>query len=429
MTHLSKHDTLDTWLTWLEQSHPNEIDLGLGRITQVASYLDLLSIQSLIVTVAGTNGKGSCVAASSAILRAAGYSVGVYTSPHLLQYNERIQINEGYADDASICEAFDMIAEACEQISVSLTYFEYGTLAAFYLFKKQQVTAMVLEVGLGGRLDAVNILNANIAIITSIDLDHQDWLGDTREEIGFEKAGIMRANCPVICADINPPESLINFANTINAIPFFVGKDYFYQVDGEMWRWWNNSQDEYSWWPLPHLPLPSLAAALQMASILKLDFNALDLFNRLADLRIPGRFQQFRRDNREWVLDVAHNPAATSLLAKRLSSWQTKNPQAKIYALMAMMFDKDRLESLRNLQSIIDHWYLVDLSFLPRAASIDQLTENLEILSLQPKAFGAMDLCIKKVLNDSQKGDLIVIFGSFFTVAEAYKQLSIFDLK
>lgn len=416
-----KHESLADWLSWLEQSHPREIDLGLGRITQVASRLDLLSPQALIITVAGTNGKGSCVATSAEILRAAGYSVGVYTSPHLLHYNERIRINNRLATDEEICEAFAAIHQACEQESVSLTYFEYGTLAAFYLFKQHQVTAMVLEVGLGGRLDAVNILDTDIAIITSIDLDHQDWLGDTREKIGFEKAGIMRANRPMICADTNPPESLINHAKSLNTESYFVDADFFYETESNQWRWWNHSQTENTWQVLPQLPLPSVAAALQMASVLKLDFAQLDLFNSVAALRVPGRFQEFVEHGQYWVMDVAHNPAATAFLAKRLLNWQSENTSAKMHAIVAMMSDKDREASLANLTSVIEDWYLADLSFLPRAASIMQMTENLSSLGVSPVFTGNMALCMQQVLANSQAQDLIVVFGSFYTVAEAMK--------
>jgi dihydrofolate synthase/folylpolyglutamate synthase len=421
-----KPDSLNAWLSWLEQAHPREIDLGLGRITQVATRLDLLSPLSLIVTVAGTNGKGSCVAASAEILRAAGYSVGVYTSPHLLHYNERIRINDRFVADQEICEAFNEIYQACEQESVSLTYFEYGTLAAFYLFKKRQVTAMVLEVGLGGRLDAVNILDADIAIITSIDLDHQDWLGDTREEIGFEKSGIMRANRPMICADTNPPQSLIDYALSLSTESYFIEKDFSYQVVDKKWCWWNTQYTEKKMHTLPNLPLPSMAAALQMASVLNLDFIKLDLLNLVAELKMPGRFQHVFAQNRHWVMDVAHNPAATAYLARRLSDWQTENPRAKIHALVAMMSDKDRSGSLVNLQSIIHYWYLVDLSFLPRAATIEQLKENLLKLSLLPTSFGDVHSCMQSAIENSQAHDLILVFGSFFTVAEASKVLKEF---
>lgn len=421
-----KHDSLTAWLSWLEQSHPREIELGLGRITQVASCLDLLSHQALIITVAGTNGKGSCVAASAAILSAAGYSVGVYTSPHLLQYNERISINNQLATDNELCEAFAAINQICEQESISLTYFEYGTLAAFYLFKKYKVTAMVLEVGLGGRLDAVNILNADIAIITSIDLDHQDWLGDTREKIGFEKSGIMRANRPMICADTNPPQSLIDYALSLHTESYFIEKDFAYQVVDKKWCWWNTQYTEKKMHTSPNLPLPSMAAALQMASLLKLDLIKLDAFNLLAELKVPGRFQHLFAQNRHWVMDVAHNPAATTYLAKRLLDWKSENPRAKIHALVAMMSDKDCLGSLGNLQQIIDYWYLVDLSFLPRAATIEQLKQNLMSLSLLPSGLGDIRNCIQLAIEKSQAHDLILVFGSFFTVAEASKALKEF---
>src|SRR5690606_5945833 len=211
-------DSLQAWLKWLEQCHPTEIDLGLARIHQVAERLQLLTPAARVITVAGTNGKGSCVAAVAALLRAAGLRVGVYTSPHLRRYNERIAVDNEFASDSEICAAFAAIAAACN--GISLTYFEYGTLAALEIFRQRKVEVMVLEVGLGGRLDAVNILAADFAVITSIDLDHQDWLGNDREAIGAEKAGIVRAGRPLVCADPSPPASIRAAALTVGA-PYY----------------------------------------------------------------------------------------------------------------------------------------------------------------------------------------------------------------
>jgi dihydrofolate synthase / folylpolyglutamate synthase len=419
-----KHHSLADWLFWLETSHPQEIDLGLSRVSKVASRLDLLSTDALVITVAGTNGKGSCVAASAAILRAANYQVGVYTSPHLLDYNERIQLSGTYASDESICFAFEQIYQAATAEHISLTYFEYGTLAAFYLFKQAKLDAWILEVGLGGRLDAVNILDADIAIITSIDLDHQDWLGDTREKIGFEKAGIMRAGKPMICTDANPPQSLIDHAANLGVQSFYLGRDFFYETANNQWRWWNNPSNA-QWYPQPQLPLPSMAATLQLAECLQLGLSSADLGNLLADLSIPGRFQQVVLQNRRWVLDVAHNPAATAMLASRLRDWKLQHPASRIHACFAMMVDKDRPGSLQHLLAFIDDWYIADLSFMPRAATLQQLSDNLASFERAAIASGKVSECLPLMINNSNPDDLLLVFGSFYTVADAMKFLDI----
>src|SRR5690606_33818672 len=245
---------------------------------------------------------------------------------------------------------------------LSLTYFEYGTLAALEIFRRRGVTAMVLEVGLGGRLDAVNIIDADVAVITSIALDHIDWLGDNREVIGFEKAGIMRAGKPVVCADTSPPDSIAAYAEQVGAHLSQVKRDFDYVAQGESWSWWNTEQ-RFADQPLPQLPLPSMAAALQVASLLKLDLTGIAAFSCLAQLRVPGRFQRIRWQDRDVILDVAHNPAATAYLVSRLQESQLL--PRPIHAVVAMMSDKDRAESLANLAGVVNHWYLADLTYIP----------------------------------------------------------------
>ncbi len=308
-------ESLSAWLEWLEQNHPQEIDLGLERVACVAARMALLNPSAKVVTVAGTNGKGSCVTATAALLASAGFSVGVYTSPHLIHYNERIVVDSKPVADEEICAAFAAIYSACQQVSaeypqpISLTYFEYGTLAALEIFRRRNVGAIVLEVGLGGRLDAVNIIDADIAVITSIALDHTDWLGDNREAIGYEKAGIMREGKPVICADFSPPETVLNQAKTLAAPLYLINRDFgFTPIDSERWNWWTGAY-EFRDQPLPQLPLPSIAAALQVAYLSGLDLSELDAFNCVADLRVPGRFQTLEWNERQIILDVAHNPS------------------------------------------------------------------------------------------------------------------------
>lgn len=414
--------SLSAWLAWLETCHPREIDLGLERIRQVAERLGLLNPNVPVVIVGGTNGKGSCVTATAALLQAAGYSVGVYTSPHLLAYNERIQIDGTQASDDEICKAFEEIYKACHQSPpaepISLTYFEYGTLAALAIFRQRHVGAMVLEVGLGGKLDAVNIVDADVSIVTSIDLDHQDWLGDNREDIGREKAGIYRSGKPAICADPQPPQSLRESISMINAIPCLRGNDFDYQQEDDIyWSWWG-SAGQFARQPLPQLPLASMAAALEAISRLGITVDDRS-FDVLAKLRVPGRFQQLEWRNRQIILDVAHNPAATAYLAGRLEAQRDSHPGKKVYGLVAMMSDKDRHNSLANLTQLIDYWYLADVTYVHRAATCDQMRKTLGDLGVNTESSGNLESCLEQILHRSSPRDFIVIFGSFYTVAAA----------
>jgi len=413
-----RFSSLADWLGWLEQSHPTEIDLGLDRIRQVAARLDLLTPIAKVITVAGTNGKGSCVTAVAGLLQAASNNVGVYTSPHLLHYAERIQINGQAVLDGLICAAFEAIANAAAEIS--LTYFEYGTLAALYIFKQQQVDFIVLEVGLGGRLDAVNIIDADVAVITSIALDHQDWLGDNREAIGREKAGILRPNQYVVCADDNPPQSIVDIAQTLNSLVHFIGRDFAFNSEHPHWQWQGKTKQggaiQLPSMRSPHLPLPSMAAALQAVYLLGIELAPELIEQTLLDVNLPGRFQKVRYQGREFILDVAHNPAATAYLAQRLIADPV---QGKTYAVVAMMSDKDRLASLQNLLAQVAEWYLLDLTHIPRAASCAALAENLSALGAEVQAAGDINSLLRDLLGKAQAQDRIVVFGSFYTVAAA----------
>lgn len=417
-------DSLPAWLKWLEQSHSTEIDLGLERIRTVAERLQLLTPSARVITVAGTNGKGSCVAAIAALLRAAGLRVGVYTSPHLRHYNERIAIDEEFATDEEICAAFSAIATSCGDIS--LTYFEYGTLAALDIFRQRQVDVMVLEVGLGGRLDAVNILSADIAVITSIDLDHQDWLGHDREAIGAEKAGIVRPGCPLICADPAPPASIFSAVERTGAIYLGLNSVFGYEQNETSWRWWGQSATgdsiEITDLPAPHLALPSLAAAIQVVVLAGVNLGQLDIPGQLdigkiiSELRLPGRFQSLLYEGVEVILDVAHNPAATAHLAQRLRATPFNG---RTVALLGMMIDKDRLTSIQQLAPVVDAWYLVDISTIGRAASTVQLTQDLHQLTLSPEGVGTVEECLAAARQTLTPQDRILVCGSFYTVAAA----------
>jgi dihydrofolate synthase/folylpolyglutamate synthase len=416
--------SLDQWLHWLEKNHPVEIELGLDRVREVASRLGLLKPAAKVVTVAGTNGKGSCVTATAALLQAAGHQVGVYMSPHLHLYNERIRVNGVDASDDEICTAFNAIYHASQasseySSSVSLTYFEYGTLAALYVFRARDVSAIVLEVGLGGRLDAVNIIDADVAVITTIALDHTDWLGDTREKIGFEKAGIIRASAPVVCADRDIPQSVIDHAASLNAPLHCLGDAFEYVVKGEWWTF-SLSGHAFPQAQIPQLPLPSVAAALYVIHLLSVPLAPHVALQEVAQLRMTGRFQRICYREREIILDVAHNPAATAYLAERLLQLPLS---VKTYAIVAMMADKDRLATLNNLIPFIDEWNVASLEHLPRAASVESLCENLSLLGVNPVFTGDMATCLSQVVERSNKGDRILICGSFFTVGAALEYL------
>lgn len=413
-----RFSSLADWLGWLEQSHPKEIDLGLDRIRQVAERLDLLRPRAKLITVAGTNGKGSCVTATAGLLQTAGFSVGVYTSPHLLHYAERIQVGGNPVADELICNAFEIIADAAAEISLS--YFEYGTLAALVIFKQQNVDYIVLEVGLGGRLDAVNIIDADVAVITSIAIDHQDWLGDNREDIGREKAGILREQQYFVCADPNPPQTIVALSKQLHANAHFIERDFSFGVQGQFWLWQGKTAkgDDVHLPSMraPHLPLPSMAAALQALQLLNIELTAEQIEHCLLNLVLAGRFQKLVFQEREFILDVAHNPAATEYFAKRLRAEPTAG---KTFAIVAMMSDKDRGASLANLAGLVNEWYLLDLANIPRAATPIALEENLLEFNAHVKATGDIQSLMCEILTRTQPQDRILVFGSFFTVAAA----------
>lgn len=418
--------SLGEWLGWLETCHPSEIDLGLARITLVAEKMNLLKPRGKVITIGGTNGKGSCVTAISALLHRANWSVGVYTSPHIHHYNERIIVNGQPASDQDIVAAFTAIYSACQSLSpaISLTYFEYATLASLHVFSAYDVDVLILEVGLGGRLDAVNMLDADIAVVTSIDIDHKDWLGDTRELIAVEKAGIFRANRPAICGDSNPPVTLIEYASSISANLMRVGEAFSYvvQEQGETWSW-SNTRYTFESQPIPQLPLPSMASALQVISELNVNINTAT-FECLAELRVPGRFQYLSVNSRHVILDVAHNPAATAFMVKKLKVWKGKNPSARVVAIVAMMSDKDRLASLSNVLEEVDVWLAATLDGIPRAASGEVLSQDLASLGQVVTKTDNIKSCLDYAFTHTATTDLILVFGSFFTVAESLRTLN-----
>lgn len=425
---MEQQRTLGEWLAWMEAHHPSQIELGLDRIAAVAKNLTIDFSGIKVVTVGGTNGKGSCVAFLESILRSANYRVGAYTSPHLLQYNERVRIDGVAVSDAQLCAAFDAVYAALGDIS--LTYFEFGTLAALWLFQRASLDVIVLEVGLGGRLDAVNIIDADVAVITSIDLDHQDWLGSDRESIGTEKAGIFRPHKPAICVDPNPPQSLINVAKKIGANFYSVASvfedasAFDYVEHDALWSWSSQqlpSNVRYDNLPKPHLPLPSAAAALAALQCLPLAISVDAIAEGLRTANLAGRFQRIACGDVEVILDVGHNPHAARWLAQRLADTSTKG---RTFAVFAMMLDKDIASVIDALKNNIDVWYIGALSDNPRAAAVAVIAEKIRaagILSIVAES--TLVTAYKAAIQQAQRGDRIIVFGSFFTVAAVLEYL------
>ena len=411
--------TLTEWLEWQEQLHLSSIDLGLDRVQAVAERIQLDSLAMPVISVAGTNGKGSSVAMLDSIYSQAGYNTGCYTSPHLIKYNERICINGMQATDEDICEAFTAIDEG--RGDITLTYFEFSTLAAAYLFRKYKVDIAIFEVGLGGRLDAVNLWDADIAIITTIDIDHIAWLGDDREQIGVEKAGIMREGSTVVCGDVNPTNSMASEALRIGARLLQQGKDFSCRKskDGRTWKYVDTHRNAY------RFPLPALRGEFQLknaATVITaiLDFNdELPVSNQhikdgLLQAKVTGRLQKFG-DNPELLADVAHNPQS----AKALASYLQEHPsKGKTVAIFSALVDKDLAGIVTPLKEYFDAWHLIPLEG-PRTQDTQILSDKLQAVGISNPIECHKDTAelIKTLQNTMNSEDRVVAFGSFLVVS------------
>jgi len=411
---------LADWLAFLEKLHPSAIELGLERAGAVAKRLGLQRPAARVVTVSGTNGKGSTCALLAALLRAQGFSVGVYSSPHLLRYNERVSINGQQASDEALCAAFAAVDSARGEIS--LTYFEMGTLAAFWLFERAKLDVAVLEVGLGGRLDAVNLVDADLALITHIALDHSEWLGNTREQVAYEKAAIFRAKKPALCGDLNPPQTLLDSAQKLGAPLTLRGRDYDFAQDESTWHWRGQSAQgtplQLHGLPLPALPLPSAALALQAAALLNLPLRAETLGKVLAETRLRGRMQRkslnFQGKSLNLLLDVAHNPDAAQYLAARLAE---SSPRKRL-AVFGLLADKDLPGVIAPLLPLIKHWAVTALPSV-RSREAAELKIALQAEKAEVAAYPTLADALKAQCERAQEGDEILLFGSFYSVSEA----------
>lgn len=416
-----RFESLSEWLSWQETLHPKTIDLGLDRCMPVVERLGLRQTEFPIVTVAGTNGKGSVVAMLEAILRAAGYRTGAYTSPHLVRYNERICVNGMEVNDEMIMGSFERIDDARE--SISLTYFEFATLAGMDIFKRMGIDAAILEVGLGGRLDAVNLFDADIALVTTVDIDHVRWLGNDRESIGREKAGIFRSTRPAVYGDARPLKSLEKYAKKLGTPLFCLGREFSCTLHGESWDWYS---EDRTWRCLPR---PALAGSFQMfnASAALMALNLLSkrrpalsipltaVRRGLETVRLPGRFQILPGPP-ERILDVAHNPQAAKALAEML---QHRDSRGKTFVVLAMLSDKDIPAVVGLMKGLADVWYVADLN-ISRGASAAVLASA--ILQKQASAsihlFQTISQAYLAALADAAAEDRLVVFGSFYAVGE-----------
>lgn len=417
--------SLANWLAYLEQLHPTAIDMGLDRVRAVAARMAMTRPAPLVVTVTGTNGKGSTCAFIASLLNAQGLKIGSYSSPHLLRYNERVLLSGREASDAELCEAFAVVEAARGEIS--LTYFEMGTLAAFWLFERAGLDAVVLEVGLGGRLDAVNVVDADLAVITNIGLDHADWLGNSRESVAYEKAGILREGKPALCGDLDPPQPLLDHANSLSAPLLLRGRDFDLAMGARDWHWRGvdaaGAPLELHGLPMLTLPMENAALALQAYAMLGLPWDPARLARALLQTRVVGRL-----DSRQVVwngrriallLDVGHNPHAAAFLAQRLEQRPVAGTRLAVFGLLA---DKDLSGVLDALVPSISDWAVAPLP-TPRTQSATQLAQALLERGASVSEYATIEQALDAQCARAESVDEILVFGSFYCVAAALEWL------
>ncbi|HHW7450195.1 bifunctional tetrahydrofolate synthase/dihydrofolate synthase [Pasteurella multocida subsp. multocida] len=430
---LTATSPLAQWLSYLENSHFKAIDLGLDRIKSVAKALDLLTPAPFVITVGGTNGKGTTCRLLETVLLKAGYRVGVYSSPHLLRYNERVRIQDQELPDEAHTASFAFIEQHKRE---SLTYFEFSTLSALHLFKQAKLDVVILEVGLGGRLDATNIVDSDVAVITSIDIDHVDFLGADREQIGFEKAGIFRAHKPAIIGEPNIPQRLLEHAKSLGCQISCRDQDWHFRLQAEHWDWCGQKVRLKN---LPCCQIPLANAATALATFEQLPFQISEEVIRqsLQEVELVGRFQTLKPDvlfplaenlAKPWadfpqmIIDVGHNPHAALYLAEKLTALKAKIT-GKIVAVCGILKDKDAQGVLSPLLPVIDEWHCVTLEGY-RGQSGQALFVTLQQIAqgqshqLHANTASSVALGVKQALATTTAHDVILVFGSFYTVGE-----------
>ncbi len=396
---------LAAWLSYLESLHSKAIDMGLERVSQVAARLDVLKPAPFVFTVAGTNGKGTTCRTLESMLMAAGYKVGVYSSPHLVRYTERVRVQNAELAESAHTASFAEIEAA--RGDISLTYFEYGTLSALWLFRQAQLDVVILEVGLGGRLDATNIVDPDVAVVTSIALDHTDWLGPDRESIGREKAGIFRAGKPAIVGEPEMPHTIADVAQEKGALLQRRDVDWRYSVTQSGWRF-EDVKGALENLPLPQVPQPNAATALAALRASGLAVNEQAIRDGIQQAILAGRFQIVSESPR-LILDVAHNPHAAAYLAGRLKSLPKTG---RVLAVIGMLHDKDIGGTLDCMETVVDSWYCAPLEG-PRGATAEQLMEHLG----QGQTFASVEQAWREAMADARPEDTVLVCGSFHTVA------------
>jgi dihydrofolate synthase/folylpolyglutamate synthase len=413
---VTRPSSLADWLAYLETLHPKAIALGLDRVRDVLARLDV-AIGCPVITVGGTNGKGSTCAMLESIYRCAGFAAGLYSSPHLLRYNERVRLRGAEVDDAALVQSFNAVEDA--RRDVPLTYFEFGTLSALWLFSRARLDVLVLEVGLGGRLDAVNVIDADVSAVTSVDIDHVEYLGATREDIGREKAGIFRSGRPALCGDRRPPATVEAVARAVGARLLQIGRDYDFVDERTQWRFRGPRGWRYG------LPVPALRGAYQLANAStalaaidllfdRLPVNAQAVREGLLGVLLPGRFQVLA-GRPTVVLDVAHNPQAARALADALGAMGF-HPQT--FAVCAMLADKDVRGVVEALRPRVDRWFVAGLPGA-RGGGPDRLRDTLLAAGASVGTYDDVATAFRAAREAATEADRIVAFGSFLTVAAA----------
>jgi len=403
---------LATWLHYLEHLHSQPIELGLDRIQRVTARLDLLEPAPFIFTVAGTNGKGTTCRTLETLLMAAGYRVGVYSSPHLVRYTERVRVQGAELDEAMHSASFASIEAG--RGDISLTYFEFGTLSALNLFRDASLDVVILEVGLGGRLDATNIVDADVAVITSIALDHTDWLGPDRESIGREKAGVFRAGKPAVVGEADMPHTIAEVAAEKGAQLLQINRDWQWTKQESSWTL-QDADGELRDLPLPQVPLPNAATALAALRASGLNVSEAIIREHLPLAILPGRFQTVS-DSPRVILDVAHNPHAANYLASRLAELPNKG---RVHAVVGMLHDKDIAGTLTALSPQVDYWYCAPLDG-PRGATAEELIAHLD----GADAYAHVDAAWQAARQQAAAEDVILVCGSFHTVAQVMESMA-----
>lgn len=408
----SSEKSLEEWLSYLESIHHTEIDMGLTRIKLVAERLSIDLGQSIVITVAGTNGKGTTCAFLENYLLNIDKSVAVYSSPHIERFNERLRINKVDIDDQPLIDAFEKIELARKD--VSLTYYEYTTLAALIVLAKVKPDVIVLEVGLGGRLDATNMIDADIAVLTTVDLDHQAFLGDTRELIGREKAGIFRANRPAVIGDVNPPESVLKYGKDISANLICRNDDFQTATSNGNWHW-QSDELNYQDLPQPSIPMDNVATAISVLSIMPIMLDRKIIVETIEQTKVAGRTEMFK-EHCDVMLDVGHNPLAARYLANVLN----QRGYQRVIAVVGMLADKDIKSTLKPLYPVIDRWHICDLD-VPRGANAETFKNFIENDDDRMHYFNNVEDGYSMALSEASENDLVLVFGSFFTVAAVRK--------